>query len=46
MRLRFIRTWILVFAVIVLAFGTLAVTSRGELPYVQTDQVHTAPAWG
>jgi magnesium-transporting ATPase (P-type) len=43
---RIISTWIAVFAVIAIALGTLTVTSQGELPYVQTDQVHTAPAWG
>ena len=40
------RPWIAVFAVIGIALGMLAITSQGELPYVQTDQVHTAPAWG
>ena len=43
---RIISTWVTVFAVIAIALGTLTVTSQGELPYVQTDQVHTAPAWG
>jgi hypothetical protein len=43
---RIVSTWIAVFAVIAIALGTLTVTSQGELPYVQTDQVHTAPAWG
>jgi hypothetical protein len=46
MSIRIISTWIAVFAVIAIALGTLTVTSQGELPYVQTDQVHTAPAWG
>jgi hypothetical protein len=46
MSVRIINTWIAVFAVIAIALGTLTVTSQGELPYVQTDQVHTAPAWG
>ena len=46
MSVRIVSTWIAVFVVIGIALGTLAITSQGELPYVQTDQVHTAPAWG
>jgi hypothetical protein len=46
MSVRIISTWIIVFAVIATALGTLTVASQGELPYVQTDQVHTAPVWG
>ena len=41
-----VSTWIAVVAVIGLALGSLTLTSQGELPFVQTDQVHTAPAWG
>jgi len=43
---RIVGTWIAVFFVIASALGTLTLASQGELPYVQTDQVHTAPAWG
>jgi hypothetical protein len=43
---RIVSTWTAVFFVIASVLGTLALTSQGELPYVQTDQVHTAPAWG
>ena len=46
MSIRIIGTWIAVFAFVAIALGTLTVTSQGELPCVQTDQVHTAPAWG
>jgi hypothetical protein len=46
MSIRIVSTWLAVFAVIAIALGTLTATSQGELPYVQTDQVHTAPAWG
>jgi hypothetical protein len=43
---RIVGTWIAVFFVIAVALGALTLTSQGELPYVQTNQVHTAPAWG
>jgi hypothetical protein len=43
---RIIGTWIAVFAVIGVMLGSLAAASDGPLPYVQTNEVHTAPAWG
>jgi hypothetical protein len=43
---RIVGTWVAIFFVIASVLGTLTLTSQGELPYVQTDQVHTAPAWG
>jgi anti-sigma factor RsiW len=43
---RIIGTWIAVFAVIGVMLGSLAAASDGQLPYVQTNEVHTAPAWG
>jgi hypothetical protein len=43
---RIVGTWAAIFFVIASVLGTLTLTSQGELPYVQTDQVHTAPAWG
>ena len=43
---RIVVTWIAVLFVIAVVLGALTLTSQGELPYVQTDQVHTAPAWG
>ncbi len=46
MSVRIISTWIAVLAFVAIALGTLSLASQGELPYVQTDQVHTAPAWG